>query len=167
MNTTQMYVTFISFTKVLADLAVYDWWRYCKALCNVKFSQNRGKRSQMSSHEARQQLTFLRVYCWQGGGHDHEEGPHGLQHRPEASQSPAWHLIKPNIQYMYCTVLYCTVCRTYVCCCCKIKCCKTIKMSAFLIFLQKKIVMKVKYFMLVCKQVIVLYIIKKLKPKTI
>ena len=24
---------------VLADFAVCDWWRYCKALFNVKFSQ--------------------------------------------------------------------------------------------------------------------------------
>ena len=24
---------------VLADFAVCDWWRYCTALCDVKFSQ--------------------------------------------------------------------------------------------------------------------------------
>ena len=25
--------------KVLADFAICDWWRYCKALCDVNFSQ--------------------------------------------------------------------------------------------------------------------------------
>ena len=29
--------------KCLVDFAVSDWWRYCKALCDVKCRQNRGK----------------------------------------------------------------------------------------------------------------------------
>ena len=29
--------------KILVDFAVYDWWRFCKALCDVKFRQLEGK----------------------------------------------------------------------------------------------------------------------------
>ena len=28
--------------KVLADFAVCDWWHYCKALCDIKFSPIEG-----------------------------------------------------------------------------------------------------------------------------
>ena len=33
--------------KILADFAVYDVWHYFKALCDVKFSKNRGKGSKI------------------------------------------------------------------------------------------------------------------------
>ena len=44
--------------KVLADLAVFDWWRYCKALCDVKFLQIEGNGRKFSHRE----LHFLRVW---------------------------------------------------------------------------------------------------------
>ena len=41
--------------KVLLDFAVWDRRRYCKALCDVKFSQiHRGKWSKIWSHTAKQ-----------------------------------------------------------------------------------------------------------------
>ena len=57
--------------KVLAVFAVRvcDWWRHCKVLCDVKFSQNSGKLSKISSHGAepqRHQLIFLTVYILYG-----------------------------------------------------------------------------------------------------
>ena len=38
------YMPYITFTDriFLVDLAVFDWWRYCKALCDVKFRQIEG-----------------------------------------------------------------------------------------------------------------------------
>ena len=52
-------------SKVLADFAVCDWWRCCKALCDVKFSQIEGKGRQFSHIELSNgviSFKFLTVY---------------------------------------------------------------------------------------------------------
>ena len=54
--------------KVLADFAVCDWWRYCKTLCDLKFSQIYGLNIWL--HRAKQQrhhLNFPTVYCTLAG----------------------------------------------------------------------------------------------------
>ena len=61
--------------KGLADFAVFDWWRFCKSLCDVLYSKvasNRGKWSKISSHRAKQSVRFSnsvqhQIYC--GLGH--------------------------------------------------------------------------------------------------
>ena len=50
--------------KVLAEFAVCNWWRYCKAVCDVKFSQIEGngkkcRRIELSNSVIR--LIFLKV----------------------------------------------------------------------------------------------------------
>ena len=35
-------ITLYTVRKDLADFAVRDWWRYCKALCDVKFRKIEG-----------------------------------------------------------------------------------------------------------------------------
>ena len=63
----------------MADFAVFDGWRYCKVLCDVKFRQLEGKFLKISSHRAKQQLTvcmynfmlyiqFCLMYFCIGGG---------------------------------------------------------------------------------------------------
>ena len=55
--------------KVLADFDACDWWRYCKALCDLKFSRIEGN--------GRKFLEDVVPECWLHGEADdwHEDVP--------------------------------------------------------------------------------------------
>ena len=65
-----MYLYIITIRKVLADFAVCDWWRYCKALCDEKFCQIAGNGRKFSHIELSNKESsvkfFKQWYTWVG-----------------------------------------------------------------------------------------------------